>query len=100
MQYCMGKWGYNKVVPALSIRPPLLSRNLVSALLSSTLESGARSLRYAVRIPVTTPKPYPPKLRDWSVPLMHVSRMPHANTPGTCCGQRRALTFLAFFGSL
>ena len=63
--YCMGQWGYNNVVPAIRMRPPLLSGNLVSELLSSTLIPGARSLRYTLRIPVVAPKPYPLELRAW-----------------------------------
>ena len=66
-QYCLGKWGYNNVVPALSLHPPLLSGNAVSDLLRNTLIPEARSVRYALRIPAVASKQYPPELRDWSV---------------------------------
>ena len=66
--YCLGKWGYYNVVPTLNLRPPRLSEN--SELLSGTLTAGARSLRYALGIPVTVPHPFPPELRAWSVKLV------------------------------
>ena len=84
----------------VDIRPPLVSGNAVSELLSSCslINRWARSLRHASRIPVPVPRPYPPEFNFFLYPCMLLYGMSRGVKLGTFSRQRKRCKLLQYLG--